>query len=122
MIRRPPRSTLFPYTTLFRSETAIPTRRPQHRRASSGDPGVVVHGMTDVWAKLAKCCTPVPGDDILGFVTRAGGVSVHRTDCTNAADLQSKPARLVGVECASAPGAGLLAASHLAACARHLPL
>src|SRR3712207_7184065 len=70
MIRRPPRSTLFPYTTLFRSETAIPTRRPQHRRASSGDPGIVVHGMTDVWAKLAKCCTPVPGDDILGFVTR----------------------------------------------------
>jgi GTP diphosphokinase / guanosine-3',5'-bis(diphosphate) 3'-diphosphatase len=101
------------------AETAIPTRRPQHRRASSGDPGIVVHGMTDVWAKLAKCCTPVPGDDILGFVTRGGGVSVHRTDCTNAADLQSKPERLVEVEWASAPGSVFLVAIQVEALDRH---
>jgi GTP pyrophosphokinase len=101
------------------AETTIPMRRPVHRRASGGDPGIVVHGMTDVWAKLAKCCTPVPGDDILGFVTRGGGVSVHRTDCTNAADLQRKPERLVEVEWASQPGSVFLVAIQVEALDRH---
>ncbi|MGY1804009.1 RelA/SpoT family protein [Blastococcus sp. SYSU D00922] len=100
------------------AETAIPTRRVP-RRSASGDPGVVVHGMSDVWAKLAKCCTPVPGDDILGFVTRGGGVSVHRTDCTNAADLQRKPERLVEVEWASQPGSVFLVAIQVEALDRH---
>ena len=49
---------------------------------------MIVKGAPDVWVKLAKCCTPVPPDDILGFVTQGGGVSVHRTDCTNAAELR----------------------------------
>jgi GTP pyrophosphokinase len=48
--------------------------------------------------KLAKCCTPVPGDTILGFVTRGAGVSIHRSDCTNAASLNAQPERLVEVE------------------------
>jgi GTP pyrophosphokinase len=53
------------------AETAVPTRaRPRMR--PTGDPGVVVKGAHDVWAKLARCCTPVPNDEILGFVTRAG--------------------------------------------------
>ncbi len=64
----------------------------------AGDAGVVVRGVSDVWVKLAKCCTPVPGDDILGFVTRGAGVSVHRTDCVNAGELRSQPERLVEVE------------------------
>ncbi|MCZ2856958.1 RelA/SpoT family protein [Blastococcus sp. VKM Ac-2987] len=101
------------------AETAIPTRRPVARRSSGGDPGIIVHGMTDVWAKLAKCCTPVPGDDVLGFVTRGGGVSVHRTDCTNAGDLQSKPERLVEVEWASSPGSVFLVAIQVEALDRH---
>jgi guanosine-3',5'-bis(diphosphate) 3'-pyrophosphohydrolase len=101
------------------AETAIPTRRSAPRRAAGGDPGVVVHGMTDVLVKLAKCCTPVPGDEILGFVTRGGGVSVHRVDCTNAADLQSKPERLVEVEWASAPGSVFLVAIQVEALDRH---
>ncbi len=101
------------------AETAIPTKRSVPRRSAGGDPGVVVHGMTDVWAKLAKCCTPVPGDDILGFVTRGGGVSVHRTDCTNAADLQRKPERLVEVEWASQPGSVFLVAIQVEALDRH---
>jgi GTP pyrophosphokinase len=100
------------------AETAIPTKRTINRTAS-GDPGVLVRGMTDVWAKLAKCCTPVPGDDILGFVTRGGGVSVHRTDCTNADDLQRKPERLVEVDWASAPGAVFLVAIQVEALDRH---
>ncbi len=100
------------------AETAIPTRRSVARTAS-GDPGIVVTDMTDVWAKLAKCCTPVPGDDILGFVTRGGGVSVHRTDCTNAADLQRKPERLVEVAWAAQPGAVFLVAIQVEALDRH---
>ena len=51
----------------------------------------------DVLIKLARCCTPVPGDDIQGFVTRGDGVSVHRTDCVNLLSLRSQPERLVGV-------------------------
>ncbi|SDO72443.1 GTP pyrophosphokinase [Klenkia soli] len=100
------------------AETAIPTRRAVARTAS-GDPGIVVTDMTDVWAKLAKCCTPVPGDDILGFVTRGGGVSVHRTDCTNADDLQRKPERLVQVAWAAQPGAVFLVAIQVEALDRH---
>ena len=53
------------------------------RRRSATDPGVVVKGATDIWVKLARCCTPVPGDGIVGFVTRGSGVSVHRADCVN---------------------------------------
>ncbi len=68
------------------------------KRPTGGDAGVIVKGISDVWVKLAKCCTPVPGDPILGFVTRGAGVSVHRSDCTNAKGLTSQPERLVEVE------------------------
>ncbi|MGN6722787.1 MAG: RelA/SpoT family protein [Marmoricola sp.] len=68
------------------------------RMPAGGDTGVIVPGVSDMLVKLARCCTPVPGDEILGFVTRGSGVSVHRTDCTNAKDLLSRPERLVDVE------------------------
>ena len=68
------------------------------KRPTGGDAGVIVKGLSDVWVKLAKCCTPVPGDRILGFVTRGAGVSVHRSDCTNAESLTAQPERLVEVE------------------------
>jgi GTP pyrophosphokinase len=74
------------------------TGRRSRNRPARGDAGVIVKGLTDVWVKLAKCCTPVPGDDILGFVTRGEGVSVHRADCTNARELKRQPQRLVAVE------------------------
>ena len=67
------------------------------RKRPAGDPGVVVKGISDVWVKLARCCTPVPGDAILGFVTRGNGVSVHRTDCANVDALTGEPERLVEV-------------------------
>ncbi|MDH2416446.1 bifunctional (p)ppGpp synthetase/guanosine-3',5'-bis(diphosphate) 3'-pyrophosphohydrolase [Nocardioides sp. CER19] len=76
----------------------ITGRRHRATTARSSDAGVLVKGQPDVWSKLAKCCTPVPGDAIIGFVTKGGGVSVHRADCTNASSLQSQPERLVDVE------------------------
>jgi GTP pyrophosphokinase len=72
--------------------------RNRAKASTPGDSGVIVKGAPDVWVKLARCCTPVPPDAILGFVTKGGGVSVHRTDCTNAAELQRQPERLLDVE------------------------
>jgi GTP pyrophosphokinase len=80
------------------AEAVTITRPRRSKIAAGGDAGVIVKGGTDVWIKLAKCCTPVPPDPILGFVTKGGGVSVHRRDCTNAASLEAQPERLVEVE------------------------
>ncbi|MBO0839644.1 MAG: bifunctional (p)ppGpp synthetase/guanosine-3',5'-bis(diphosphate) 3'-pyrophosphohydrolase [Sciscionella sp.] len=93
--------------------TATPVRR------GTGDAGVVVPGASDIWVKLARCCTPVPGDDILGFVTRGGGVSVHRLDCTNADDLRRSPERLVDVEWAPSETSVFLVAIQVEALDRH---
>ncbi|MFG2072977.1 RelA/SpoT family protein [Nonomuraea maritima] len=78
------------------AETSLPTRL-RGRPRGAGGAGVVVAGDADVWVRLSKCCTPVPGDDIVGFVTRGHGVSVHRADCTNVQQLKSQPDRLVEV-------------------------
>ena len=83
------------------AEATTPNRSIRRR---SGDPGVEVKGMSDVWVKLARCCTPVPGDPIMGFVTRGNGVSVHRADCTNADSLRSQPDRLIDVSWAPSAG------------------
>ncbi|HET7349993.1 MAG TPA: bifunctional (p)ppGpp synthetase/guanosine-3',5'-bis(diphosphate) 3'-pyrophosphohydrolase, partial [Marmoricola sp.] len=72
---------------------AVTITRPR-RSATRQDAGVEVVGTSDVLVKLARCCTPVPGDEILGFVTRGDGISVHRRDCTNAKSLLSQPERL----------------------------
>jgi guanosine-3',5'-bis(diphosphate) 3'-pyrophosphohydrolase len=76
---------------------AVTITRPRRRGSAPHDSGVEVLGATDVLVKLARCCTPVPGDDILGFVTRGDGISVHRRDCTNATQLLSQPERLADV-------------------------
>nr|WP_284290935.1 TGS domain-containing protein [Angustibacter aerolatus] len=68
------------------------------RRPRSGDPGVVVKGVDDLWVKARALLHPVPGDDVIGFVTRGSGVSVHRTDCTNVGTLRAEPDRIVEVE------------------------
>ncbi|MEZ3156964.1 bifunctional (p)ppGpp synthetase/guanosine-3',5'-bis(diphosphate) 3'-pyrophosphohydrolase [Microbacterium sp. BWR-S6Y] len=74
----------------------IPVGRSRAPRG--GDSGVLVRGAPDILVKLAKCCTPVPGDEIVGFVTRGSGVSVHRGDCTNVRSLKEEPDRLIDVE------------------------
>jgi len=68
------------------------------RALKNSDSGVLVRGAPDILVKLAKCCTPVPGDDIVGFVTRGAGVSVHRGDCNNVAALLQEPERMIEVE------------------------
>jgi len=85
-------------------EDIAETARPgvAARQMRTGEPGIIVHGMSDLWVKLAKCCTPVPGDEIVGFVTRGSGVSVHRNDCGNVEGLLQQPERIV--EVAWAPG------------------
>ncbi|WP_037860032.1 GTP pyrophosphokinase [Streptomyces sp. NRRL S-340] len=79
-------------------ESMPPARGRGRKRRSSADPGVVVKGVDDVWVKLARCCTPVPGDPIIGFVTRGSGVSVHRNDCVNVESLSREPERILDVE------------------------
>ena len=92
-------------------------------RRVGGDAGVVVRGdgsdISDLYMKLARCCTPVPGDEILGFVTRGGVVSVHRTDCTNATDLHARAERLVEVAWSVSPGSVFLVAIQVEALDRH---
>jgi GTP pyrophosphokinase len=65
---------------------ALPTHMTSSRRSSNA---VEVIGVGDVLVKLARCCTPVPGDSIMGFITKGSGVSIHRGDCINADDLRS---------------------------------
>ncbi|MGW7209844.1 RelA/SpoT family protein [Streptomyces sp. NPDC054837] len=79
-------------------ESVPPSHGRGRKRRSSADPGVVVKGVDDVWVKLARCCTPVPGDPIIGFVTRGSGVSVHRSDCVNVESLSREPERILEVE------------------------
>jgi guanosine-3',5'-bis(diphosphate) 3'-pyrophosphohydrolase len=91
------------------AEATLVSRAPKPQRA--GDSGVVVEGAADVWARLSKCCTPVPGDQITGFVTRGNGVSVHRADCVNLHHLlQAQPERLVQVHWSPREGSMFLVA------------
>jgi guanosine-3',5'-bis(diphosphate) 3'-pyrophosphohydrolase len=74
---------------------ARPPRARGHRRVGAG---VHVEGLDDVMVRLSRCCTPVPGDEIMGFVTRGRGVSVHRTDCANAVSLRNQADRVIDVD------------------------
>ncbi len=81
-------------------EEQVPTtaRRPPRPHRAGDEVGVHVEGLDDIFVRLSKCCTPVPGDEIMGFVTRGRGVSVHRTDCANALSLRSQGDRVIDVE------------------------
>jgi GTP diphosphokinase / guanosine-3',5'-bis(diphosphate) 3'-diphosphatase len=98
-----PQSVVTRLTRLVASEVEeeetvdVPPARPVRLGPPSVDQAVVVQGASDVWVKLARCCTPVPGDEILGFVTRGKGVSVHRADCPNAKALAGESDRFIDV-------------------------
>ena len=81
----------------------LPTHRERQvgraKRRKDSKVGVIVEGVDDIMVRLAKCCTPVPPDEIMGFVTRGRGVSIHRSDCANAVSLAVGHAnRLIDVE------------------------
>ena len=91
-MRDPNREEQLPTTVHHRRTKA--TAKARHTSA-----GVHVEGLDDVLVRLSRCCTPVPGDEIIGFVTRGRGVSVHRSDCANATSLQTgQHDRLIEVE------------------------
>ncbi len=71
-----------------------PRRRPNK---SSGQYGIRVEGVDDVMLRLAKCCRPVPGDDIVGYISLGRGITIHRADCPNTALLQKNPERFTSV-------------------------
>jgi guanosine-3',5'-bis(diphosphate) 3'-pyrophosphohydrolase len=92
------------------AETTLPTKAPQPR-APGDSAGVEVTGAPDVWVRLSKCCTPVPGDQITGFVTHGHGVSVHRVDCVNVVHLtDTQRERMVDVHWAVTDGSVFLVA------------
>lgn len=72
-------------------------KRPKKHETHSQN-GIVVRGIDDVLVRLSHCCNPVPGDEIIGFVTRGRGVSIHRKDCPNVKDLMQSPERIIPVE------------------------
>ncbi|AZI59431.1 bifunctional (p)ppGpp synthetase/guanosine-3',5'-bis(diphosphate) 3'-pyrophosphohydrolase [Nakamurella antarctica] len=99
------------------AERSAPLR--PRRSTAVGDAGVLVKGVSDLQVKLARCCTPVPGDEILGYITKSGAVSVHREDCTNAEFLQGAPERLIPVEWDPSSASVFLVAIQVEALDRH---
>jgi GTP diphosphokinase / guanosine-3',5'-bis(diphosphate) 3'-diphosphatase len=82
----------------------LPVERPAGRKqARRGASGVSVKGDSDVLVRFARCCTPVPGDPILGFISQGRGVSIHRVDCPNVGHIGSQPERLIEVSWDAAP-------------------
>ncbi len=81
------------------SQVKVPAAKggshPKGRKRNNA--GVQVPGLDDVFVRLSHCCNPVPGDEIIGFITRGRGVSVHRADCPNAKDLTRSPERMIEV-------------------------
>jgi guanosine-3',5'-bis(diphosphate) 3'-pyrophosphohydrolase len=79
-------------------EEAVRTKTAKARTVTGDDVGIVVAGVPDVLVRLAKCCTPVPGDEIVGYISLGKGVTIHRADCPNVRALMRNPERFTGVE------------------------
>ena len=68
---------------MLKNISEISKKTTEDKREKKGKSGIIVKGLDDVAVRFSKCCNPVPGDEIVGFVTRGRGVSIHRTDCVN---------------------------------------
>ena len=74
-------------------------RREKEERLRRDNPGIIVRGADNLMIRIARCCNPVPGDDIIGFITKGRGISVHRRDCSNVRALpEAELARMIEVE------------------------
>src|ERR671931_1566118 len=90
-------------------EERVSVKPPRARSAVAGtDLGIVVPGVEDVLVRLAKCCTPVPGDPIVGYISMGRGITVHRSDCPNVKALQRNPERFTDVEWEGGASSGFL--------------
>jgi len=79
-------------------EETVPLKAPKARHAvSSENFGINVRGVDDVLVRLAKCCTPVPGDEIVGYISLGKGITIHREDCSNVKSLRKNPERFTKV-------------------------
>ena len=81
----------------FIEETLEQLAKEKTRKTKASNVGIVVKGIDNCLVRLSKCCNPVPGDEIVGFITRGRGVSVHRKDCVNINDLISQEDRMIDV-------------------------
>ena len=96
----------------FKPKPAVSDAEPVVRRESASDEGVVIEGLDNCLIKLSRCCSPIPGDSIIGFITRGHGVSVHKRDCTNVPkDLAhcEEPGRWIGAHWAGKPSSSFSA-------------
>ncbi|MBD0348587.1 MAG: bifunctional (p)ppGpp synthetase/guanosine-3',5'-bis(diphosphate) 3'-pyrophosphohydrolase [Thermoleophilia bacterium] len=81
------------------TEEVVPLKAPKARRAvDSSNLGINVEGVADVLVRLAKCCTPVPGDEIVGYISLGKGITIHREDCPNVRALRRNPERFTPVD------------------------
>lgn len=89
------------------SEAVLPAQGDTRSNTVAEGAGIQVEGMRqgEIWTKIARCCNPLPGDEIVGFVTRGHGVSIHRKECSNAQNLMVNTDRVVKVSWAAHPTA-----------------
>ena len=91
-------------TQVLKNISEISKKPADDRHAKKGKSGIIVKGLDDVAVRFSKCCNPVPGDEIVGFVTRGRGVSIHRTDCVNMIHISEEDrARILEAEWSAAP-------------------
>jgi GTP diphosphokinase / guanosine-3',5'-bis(diphosphate) 3'-diphosphatase len=91
------------------AEPVVTTKPTRGRKAVSSDRvGIHVTGVEDVLVRLAKCCTPVPGDQIVGYISMGRGITVHREDCPNVRSLKRSPERFTAVEWEGGASSGFL--------------
>ena len=75
-----------------------PAEDADEPQALSGEVGIAVEGMSDIMVRMAKCCKPIPGDDIVGYISLGKGITIHRADCKNALSLMRNPERFMKVD------------------------